>query len=56
MTTYKAVAVDEKNIKAPDEPVRMIDKKMPQPGPNEALVRIYLRPVRVRAHSRHGLT
>lgn len=45
MTTYKAVAVDEKNIKAPDEPVRIIEKKMPQPGPNEALVRIYLRPV-----------
>ena len=44
---YKAVAIDEKNIKAPDEPVKIIEKDMPRPGSGEVLVRIFLRPVSV---------
>jgi len=44
---YKAVAIDEKNIKAPDEPVKIIEKDMPHPGSGEVLVRIFLRPVSV---------
>ena len=51
---YKAIVVDEKNVKAPEVPVRIIEKDMPRPGSGEALVRIFLRPVRAAYISRHG--
>ena len=42
---YKAVTVDEKNVNAPDEPVKIIEKDIPRPGNGEVLVRVFLRPV-----------
>ncbi len=53
---YKAVVVDEKNVKAPEVPVRIIEKDMPRPGKGEALVRIFLRPVGAAYISRHCCT
>ncbi len=44
---YKAIAIDEKNVKAPDEPVKIIEKDMPRPRNGEVLVRVFLRPVSV---------
>jgi len=50
---YKAVAIDEKNVKAPDEHVKIIEKDMPRPGNGEVLVRVFLRPVSVALQPRH---
>ena len=40
-----AVIMDESRIKRPEEPLRIIEKDIPSPGPGQALVRIFLRPV-----------
>ena len=61
---YKAVVIDEKNIKAPDEPLKIIEKAIPRPGRGEVLVRVFLRPVSAaqcpdtpaRAYCDEGLT
>ena len=49
---YKAVAVYEDNIRAPDVQAKIIEKDMPRPGKGEALVRIFLRPVSAAYHRR----
>ena len=40
-----AVVMDETKKKNPEEPLRVIEKDIPSPGPGQALVRIFLRPV-----------
>lgn len=40
-----SVVMDETKKKNPEEPLRIIEKYIPSPGPGQALVRIFLRPV-----------
>ena len=40
-----SVVMDETKKKNPKEPLRVVEKDIPSPGPGQALVRIFLRPV-----------
>ena len=41
-----AVVMDETKLKNPEQLLRVVEKDIPSPGPGQALVRIFLRPVR----------